>query len=77
MLAYPADVLVKPSLVDSSPSWIIDYTDTPPFFGRSINYFEDMMREVGGLAGWLQWLACLPGSLLRPGRDACTLAPSE
>jgi hypothetical protein len=48
VLAYPADVLVKSSLVDGEPTWIIDYTNAPSFGGRSISYFEDEMREVIG-----------------------------
>ncbi len=46
VLAYPADVLVKASLVDGDSTWIIDYTNSPNFGGRSISYFEDEMREV-------------------------------
>jgi hypothetical protein len=53
VLAYAADVLVKSSLVDGEPTWIIDYTNSPPFGGRSINYFEDEMREVRGWVGLL------------------------
>lgn len=47
VLAYPAELKIERSRLDGRPAWIIDYTNSPDFFGRSFADFVDEMREVG------------------------------